>query len=102
VAEVAVALRIPPEALLRCDDEVLDHLVAIAERERTQALWAAEVSAVTAELVHALWRVTVQVNSKKGTRPPAPLHLPRPWRAEAPVRRVTVAELARRLGPGGG
>jgi hypothetical protein len=96
VAEVAVALRLAPGALLDCDDELLERMWELAQRERTAALWALEVQAVTAEMVHALWRLTVQLNSKKGSRPPPPLRLPRPWRADtpsAPRRRVTMAQL---------
>ncbi len=99
-----MALHMAPDALLRCDDEVLDHLVVLAERERTEALWALEAQAVTAEIVHAVWRLTVQVNSKKGTRPPAPLNMPRPWRQAQPgqpVHRLSVGELIERMGPRG-
>lgn len=99
---MAAALKMPPAALLDSDDEVLEHLIEVAGRERTHALWQLEVSAVTAELVHALWRLTVQVNSKKGARPPTPLRVPRPWqqnkRAQArAVPRITLDELGRRL-----
>ena len=102
VAEMAVALHVAPDALLRSDDEVLDALIALAERERTEDLWGREVQAVTAEMVHALWRLTVQVNAKKGTRPPAPLRIPRPWRGATPGRRkVSLAEFAAMAGGGG-
>lgn len=99
-----MALHMAPDALLRCDDEVLDHLVVLAGRQRTEQLWALEAQALTAELTHAVWRLTVQVNSKKGTRPPAPLNLPRPWRNDAPARgpqRLSVGELIERMGPRG-
>jgi hypothetical protein len=97
VAEVAVALRLAPAALLDCDDELMERMWELAQRERTAALWALEVQALTAEMVHALWRLTLAVNSKKGTRPPQPLRLPRPWREasapSAPRRHVAVAQL---------
>jgi hypothetical protein len=97
-----VALRMPPDALMRCDDEVLDELVELAGRARTEELWALEVAGLTAELVHAQWRLTVQVHSKKGARPPRPLRLPRPWAAKEPLppqgRRISVGELARLTG----
>ena len=99
MAEAAVALRMAPSALLDCDDEVLEGVLELVERERTAALWALEVQALTAEMVHALWRLTLQVNSKKGSTPPRPLRLPRPWR-DAPEtydsprrRRVAIGEL---------
>jgi hypothetical protein len=90
VAEVAVALRMSPDALMRCDDEVLEALWPLAERARTEELWALEVAATTAELVHSLWRLTVMANSKKGTKAPPPLHVPRPWADKAKPRRVTM------------
>jgi hypothetical protein len=103
VAELAVALRLSPAALLSSDDEVLDALIGLAERERTNALYALEVQALTAELVYALWRLTLQVNSKKGSRPPQPLRLPRPWRdKQQPARRkVTVGQLIAMTGKEG-
>jgi hypothetical protein len=105
MAEAAVALRMAPSALLDCDDEVLEGVLELVERERTAALWALEVQALTAEMVHALWRLTVQVNSKKGARPPQPLHLPRPWRDQATApprgRQVSVLELIRMTGTEG-
>jgi hypothetical protein len=91
VAELAVALRMSPAALLSSDDEVLDALIGLAERERTNALYSLELQALTAELVHALWRLTLMANSKKGSRPPAPLRLPRPWRPDAPPQRRKVS-----------
>lgn len=94
-----MALRLAPGALLECDDELMERMWELAQRERTAALWALEVQAVTAEMVHALWRLTLQVNSKKGSTPPRPLRLPRPWR-DAPEtydsprrRRVAIGEL---------
>jgi hypothetical protein len=105
VAEVAVALRLAPGALLDCDDEVLERMLELADRERTEALWTLEVRALTAEMVHSLWRLTVQVNSKKGSRPPRPLRLPRPWKSQEPARpagrKVSVLELIRMTGTEG-
>lgn len=100
---MAVALGMPPDSLLACDDELLDHLVVLAQRERTMRLWTAEVAATTAELVHALWRLTYQANVKRGTTIPEPLKIPRPWLDEArPRRRVSsLGDLARRMMGGG-
>ncbi|MDF1596942.1 MAG: hypothetical protein P1T08_12760 [Acidimicrobiia bacterium] len=47
-----------------------------------------ELLAVIAELVHENIRVLVKANSKKGTRLPDPLRLPRPW---TPPRRPATA-----------
>lgn len=59
-----------------------------------------ELQAQSVELLHALWRVTVMVNSKKGTTAPKPLHLPRPKleRHHRPRRPAKVHEIATRLG----
>lgn len=95
-------LHIAPNALIDTDDEVLEALLAIGERERTHALWSLEVQAATAELVHAVWRVTVQANAKRGASIPPPLHVPRPWRKERTTaqraRSVSVTEFARMIG----
>lgn len=92
---------IAPPLLLDTDDETLEALIAIAERERTHALWSLEVQAATAELVHATWRVTVQAHSKRGARVPPPLAVPRPWRRDATTagraRTVSVTEFARMM-----
>jgi hypothetical protein len=93
---MAVALAMPPDALLRADDEVFDHLIVLAQRERTMKMWSAEVAAVTAELVHALYRVTVQVNSKSGRGPEA-LRIPRPWVEKPRGRHMTLTDFARKL-----
>jgi hypothetical protein len=76
---VAATFSIAPDALLRADDDVLDALVDLAEGHRTEQLWSLEVQGLTAELVHALLRLTQQVNAKKGAKPLEPLRLPRPW-----------------------
>lgn len=81
---------------------MLEALIAIGERERTQALWSLEVQAATAELVHATWRVTVIANSKKGAQRPPVLKVPRPWRSDGATaeraRTVSVTEFARMIG----
>ena len=82
---MAATFAIAPDALLRSDDDVLDALVDLAERRRTEQLWALEVQGLTAELVHALLRLTQQVNAKKGAKPMEPLRLPRPWAITDPV-----------------
>ena len=88
---MAVALHVAPDALLRSDDEVLDALIDLAQRVRTEALWSLEVQAVTAEMVHALWRVNVQVNAKRGAKIPPPLRIDRPWQPQRKAGRPTVS-----------
>ena len=99
-----MALHVSPDALMRCDDEVLEALLPLAERARTEEVWSMELQALTAELVHAHWRLAVQANSKKGTRPPPPLRVPRPWRDGQPKPRsvrLSAAELITRMGSHG-
>lgn len=95
-----MALRISPDALMRCDDEVLEALLPLAERARTEEVWALEMQATTAELIHAHWRLTVMANSKKGATAPPPLKVPRPWQTKGRPRRVqmSAAELIGRMG----
>jgi hypothetical protein len=99
---MATTLHVAPDALLRSDDEVLDALIDLANRERTETLWSRELQAVTAEMVHALWRVTLQANSKKGSRIPPPLKIPRPWldrgAARAGPRKVSLLDFVRMQG----
>jgi hypothetical protein len=100
---MAVALHVAPDALLRSDDEVLDALLDLVGRERTMTLWSAEVAATTAELLHALWRITAQINAKKGATLPPPLRLDRPWITVDPTpvqRKVSVGDFAQMLGAG--
>lgn len=103
---MVATLGVGPGDLLAADDATLDRLVELTQRQRTEAVWQGEVLALLAELVHALWRVTVQVHAKKGARLPPPLRVPRPWSETAPARpagaRITAGELARRLGGGRG
>lgn len=101
MAEAAAALHMPPAWLLETDTEVLEYLWPIAERERREDIWAKEMLAVIAEMVHALWRVTVQVHSKKGSMPPTPLKIPRPWQPDGPRDsrpRMTWGQFAKRIG----
>ena len=101
---MAAALAIAPDALLRSDDEVLDELVRLTQRKRTEDLFAAEMRVVQVELTHALWRLLAQVNLKRGARLPAPLKVPRPWAAtqeRKPVgQRVSLSDFVRRLTKG--
>lgn len=100
MAEAAAALHMPPAALLETDTEVLEYLWPIAERARKEDIWAKEMLAIIAELVHAVWRVEVQVHSKAHSSPPKPLKIPRPWRTEETDGRprVTWGQLAQMIG----
>lgn len=101
MAETAVALHIPPAQLLETDSETLEYLWPIAERARREDIWSKEMLAVIAELLHAIWRVLVQVNSRKGAVPPKPLRVPRPWSTDqgSDARpRITWGQLAKRIG----
>ena len=100
---MAAALAIAPDALLRSDDEVLDELVKLTQRKRTEELWSAEMRAVQVELTHAVWRLLAQVNSKRGATLPAPLKVPRPWatREQKPkAQKMSLSDFVRRLGRG--
>ena len=49
-----------------------------------------ELQATTVEMLDALLRAYLQVHSKKGTRQPKPVEIPRPWkRAAKPGRTGT-------------
>jgi hypothetical protein len=101
VAEAAAALHMPPAILLETDSEVLEYLWPIAQRARKEDVWAKEMLAVIAELTHAVWRLLVEVNSKKGSVPPKPLKIPRPWstdQARDARPRITWAQLAKKIG----
>lgn len=70
-----------------------------AARERAEReVHAGECAALAVELLHALFRLTLAAHSRKGTRLPEPLSLPRPWQAEpSPVKPApdALAALAR-------
>ena len=94
-------LRLAPDALLSADDDVLEALIDIAERERTHELWSLEAQAATVELVHATWRVTVQANAKRHVHIPV-LRVDRPWaktQRASGGHKISVTEFARMLGP---
>ena len=65
----------------------------------TGTAWDAntELQAVTVEMLDAVLRAYTQVHSKKGSRPPKPLEIPRPWKRTAkPARSGTsLSELMR-------
>jgi hypothetical protein len=102
VAEAAAALHMPPAVLLETDSEVLEYLWPLAERARKEDLWAKEMLAVAVEMTHAVWRVLIQVNTKKGTLAPRPLKVPRPWsldQGDADRRpRISWGQLIKRIG----
>lgn len=71
-------------------------LVTLAQAQRERWTTVEELLATIAEVLHALFSVTVQVNSKKGSRPVPPLHIPRPGTPKAELR-VSPGELFRHM-----
>lgn len=63
---------------------------------------AEELAAVGLELQHAILRVLIQANSKKGSSPPKQLHVPRPYEARERARRRGRPASAERIASFGG
>jgi hypothetical protein len=55
----------------------------------------AELAAVQIELLDSIRRMYLQAHSKKGTQPPKPLHVPRPWdtKTSSGKRGTTLSEM---------
>ena len=64
--------------------------------------WAEELAAANVEATHALWRLLIIRWSKKGTRPPDPLHIPRPGAAKKKAAMSSKAEVVAFLKGGSG
>ena len=63
-----------------------------------------ELAAVQVEMIDKLWRQTVAINSKKGSRQPDPVKIPRPWqlrkrreKTKRERRSASLAEIGRFL-----
>lgn len=64
-----------------------------------KARWTSEqeLLATACELLSTLLIVTIKANSKKGTKVPEPLHIPRPWDEERKVVTMTPSQFAAAL-----
>lgn len=93
---MAVLTQVSPTVLAELDEQML---ATLAEAQRERWTTVEELLATIAELLHGLYVVTVQANSKKAYRP-TPLTIPRPGRPRKQETAVSPGELFRHLAGG--